>query len=315
MESEALRGNPLGDPHERPLWVWTPPGYDDEPERRYPSVYVIQGYTGQLDMWRNRSAFRPKYPELLDETRPTASSSSSTRGRRSAARSSSTRRRQGGTTRISATSSCPGWTRASGRSGAVHAVGEVEGGYGARHGHPPAGSLRGSPATPAAVSSRYDPAVLPRGGPNAERPLRRLRRALPRRAPRGAGVPPPERRPHPAPVGLRGRVFGRDGTIRLPYDARRPRWFPSSGSAGSSGTSRRSYRGSGRAARAARDLFDCGARDEWFVDLTVEWLRRGLTALGVTATSRSSSSTRRTPRSNIAIRSGSPTSSSASPRR
>jgi putative esterase len=68
LESEALRGNPLGDPHERPLWVYLPPGYDDEPERRYPSVYVIQGYTGQLDMWRNRSPFgAPTYPELCDE--------------------------------------------------------------------------------------------------------------------------------------------------------------------------------------------------------------------------------------------------------
>jgi S-formylglutathione hydrolase FrmB len=66
--SEALRGNALGDPHERPLWVYVPPGYDDEPDRRYPSVYVIQGYTGQLDMWRNRSPFGAKtYPELCDE--------------------------------------------------------------------------------------------------------------------------------------------------------------------------------------------------------------------------------------------------------
>ncbi|HVM17107.1 MAG TPA: alpha/beta hydrolase-fold protein [Gaiellaceae bacterium] len=66
--SDALRGNPLGDPHERPLWVYVPPGYDDEPERRYPSIYVIQGYTGQLDMWRNRSPFGAKtYPELCDD--------------------------------------------------------------------------------------------------------------------------------------------------------------------------------------------------------------------------------------------------------
>ena len=33
IESEALRGNALGDPNVRPLWVYTPPGYDDEPER------------------------------------------------------------------------------------------------------------------------------------------------------------------------------------------------------------------------------------------------------------------------------------------
>jgi S-formylglutathione hydrolase FrmB len=66
--SEALRGNPLGDPHERPLWVYVPPGYDDEPERRYPSVYQLQGFTGQLDMWRNRSPFGERnFPELADE--------------------------------------------------------------------------------------------------------------------------------------------------------------------------------------------------------------------------------------------------------
>ena len=67
FESKALRGNPLGDPPERPLWVYLPPGYDDEPERRYPSVYVIQGLTGQLDMWRNRAPFRRNFPELADD--------------------------------------------------------------------------------------------------------------------------------------------------------------------------------------------------------------------------------------------------------
>jgi hypothetical protein len=67
IDSEALKGNALGDPHVRPLWVYTPPGYDEEPDRRYPSVYVIQGLTGQLDMWRNREWFRPNYPELVDE--------------------------------------------------------------------------------------------------------------------------------------------------------------------------------------------------------------------------------------------------------
>ena len=67
VDSALLRGNPLGDPHTRPLWVYLPPGYDDDESRRYPSVYVIQGMTGQLDMWRNRTAFRRNFPELLDE--------------------------------------------------------------------------------------------------------------------------------------------------------------------------------------------------------------------------------------------------------
>jgi S-formylglutathione hydrolase FrmB len=67
FESETLRGNPLGDPHERPLWVYLPPGYDDSPDGRFPSVYVIQGLTGQLDMWRNRTPFRKNAPELIDD--------------------------------------------------------------------------------------------------------------------------------------------------------------------------------------------------------------------------------------------------------
>jgi S-formylglutathione hydrolase FrmB len=66
LESAALRGNPLGDPHLRPLWVYAPPAYAAEPDRRFPTIYLIQGHTGQLDMWWNRSAFRPNVPELID---------------------------------------------------------------------------------------------------------------------------------------------------------------------------------------------------------------------------------------------------------
>jgi S-formylglutathione hydrolase FrmB len=66
ITSELLRGNPLGDPNERPLWVYLPPGYDDDPDRRYPVVYVIQGYTGHLAMWWNRSPFRQPFPETAD---------------------------------------------------------------------------------------------------------------------------------------------------------------------------------------------------------------------------------------------------------
>src|ERR671921_472417 len=67
FESEVLRGNPLGDPHVRPLLVYLPPGYDDDPERRYAPIFVIQGLTGQVEMWRNRAAFRRNFPELADE--------------------------------------------------------------------------------------------------------------------------------------------------------------------------------------------------------------------------------------------------------
>jgi hypothetical protein len=63
IDSAALAGNPLGDPARRPLWVYVPPGAGDLP---LPALYLIQGHTGQIDMWRNRSAFRPTVPELVD---------------------------------------------------------------------------------------------------------------------------------------------------------------------------------------------------------------------------------------------------------
>ena len=43
------------------------PGYEDDPGRRYPSVYVLQGYTGHVAMWANRSAYRLPFPEAADE--------------------------------------------------------------------------------------------------------------------------------------------------------------------------------------------------------------------------------------------------------
>ena len=46
IEGTRLVGNLLGDPSERDLFVYLPPGYD-ESERRYPAAYLL------------RSAIRP----------------------------------------------------------------------------------------------------------------------------------------------------------------------------------------------------------------------------------------------------------------
>jgi S-formylglutathione hydrolase FrmB len=66
IDSQALTGNPLGDPHRRPLLVQLPPAYDAEPERRFPTIYVLQGLTNQVDMWRNRRSFQRNPLEELD---------------------------------------------------------------------------------------------------------------------------------------------------------------------------------------------------------------------------------------------------------
>jgi S-formylglutathione hydrolase FrmB len=72
LESDALRGNPLGDPHERPVFVWTPPAYDDGPERRWPALYVLQGMFGQARGWFNVSPFARNVPEEIDDLSPPA---------------------------------------------------------------------------------------------------------------------------------------------------------------------------------------------------------------------------------------------------
>ena len=66
VESEILAGNPLGDPTRRPLWVYRPPGVERDHPRLLPVIYLIQGYTGQLDMWLRRDAFEPTVIERFD---------------------------------------------------------------------------------------------------------------------------------------------------------------------------------------------------------------------------------------------------------
>ncbi len=44
LTSSVLAGNPLGDPVERDLYVYVPPGYDET--KRYPALLAIVGFTG-----------------------------------------------------------------------------------------------------------------------------------------------------------------------------------------------------------------------------------------------------------------------------
>jgi hypothetical protein len=66
VESEALADNPLGDPARRPLYVYRPPGVERDHPKPLASVYVIQGFTGQLDMWFGRQPFEPTMIERVD---------------------------------------------------------------------------------------------------------------------------------------------------------------------------------------------------------------------------------------------------------
>jgi hypothetical protein len=48
ITSDALAGNALGDPDRRPVAVYLPEGYDPSASRRYPTLYVLHGYTGNV---------------------------------------------------------------------------------------------------------------------------------------------------------------------------------------------------------------------------------------------------------------------------
>ncbi len=66
VDSELLADNPLGDPARRPLYVYRPPGVRPDGPERMPSVYLIQGFAGQLDEWLARSSMDPTVIERLD---------------------------------------------------------------------------------------------------------------------------------------------------------------------------------------------------------------------------------------------------------
>jgi S-formylglutathione hydrolase FrmB len=68
LSSQALEGNPLGDPHERPLFVWAPP----DTSRRYPTVYVLHAHMRSARSWFNVTPFETSYPEDVESLQPEA---------------------------------------------------------------------------------------------------------------------------------------------------------------------------------------------------------------------------------------------------
>jgi len=68
IDSKALRGNPLGDPAARPLFVWAPA--DDS--RSYPTVYVLHAHMRAARWWFNVEPFARSYPEEIESLSPEA---------------------------------------------------------------------------------------------------------------------------------------------------------------------------------------------------------------------------------------------------
>ena len=280
LVSEALRGNPLGDPHERPLWVYTPPSYAGGP-----TVYVLQGYTGQLDMWLNRTAFRPTFLELLDaadlDARVVLVDSWTSVGGSQFVDSSGSGRYH--------TYICDEivpFVDARYDSNGLRAVaGKSSGGYGAV-------------VTAMLRSDLFQGCASHAGGGVFEVSIRPFFRLAARRLRDAYGGsierfldelrsgPAPLAHPHDLHVllqwGFSAAYAPADGVVRLPYDVATAQVIPELWERWLEHDYPTLVPRHADAFRGLRAIYvDCGTRDEWYLDLTAEWLRRELTALGV----------------------------------
>jgi len=285
FESAALRGNPLGDPHERPLWVWTPPGYAD-PDRRYPSVYVLQGFTGQLDMWRNRQPFRPTYLELLDQAAPECVvvfvDTWTSVGGSQFVDSPATGRYH--------TYLCEEivpWVDARYRTLAARehrgVQGKSSGGYGAMVTAMLRPDLFGGVASHAG-GGVFEVSIRPFFR-EAARTLRDLYGGSVERWLEDFRSRPAFSRPNDLHLLLQwgfSAAYSQSAEVRLPYDPATAEVIPELWEQWLAWDYPMLVPRHADALRSLRAIYvDCGTRDEWFLDLTAEWLRRELTALRV----------------------------------
>ncbi|MCP4870017.1 MAG: hypothetical protein GY898_15000 [Proteobacteria bacterium] len=66
VSSTLLEGNRLGDPVERTLPVYLPPGYDEEPGGRYPVSFYLAGFLGTGRSQLNWKPWAETLPQRLD---------------------------------------------------------------------------------------------------------------------------------------------------------------------------------------------------------------------------------------------------------
>ena len=285
FESDALRGNPLGDPHKRPVWVWTPPGHSRS-GRGYPCVYVLQGFTGQLDMWRNRQPFRPTYPELLDRAAPECVvvlvDTWTSVGGSQFVDSPATGRYH--------TYLCEEivpWVDERYRTlaAAEHrgVQGKSSGGYGAMVTAMLRPDLFGGVASHAG-GGLFEVSIRPFFR-EAARTLRDLYGGSVDRWLEDFRSRPAFSRPNDLHLLLQwgfSAAYSTTPHVRLPYDAATGQVIPELWEQWLAWDYPTLVPGHADALRSLRAIYvDCGTRDEWFLDLTAEWLRRELTALGV----------------------------------
>lgn len=67
IEAPSLKGNLLGDPTEQPIYVYLPPGYEAS-TKRYPTLYLLHGFTSNSSVWINGQYQGMKLQTLMDDS-------------------------------------------------------------------------------------------------------------------------------------------------------------------------------------------------------------------------------------------------------
>ncbi len=67
VAAPALKGNLLSDPTEQSVAVYLPPSYDTSPAKRFPTLYLLHGFTGNNRAWTTNGYQGMSLQPLMDE--------------------------------------------------------------------------------------------------------------------------------------------------------------------------------------------------------------------------------------------------------
>ena len=67
VPAPSLKGNLLGDPTEQPVYVYLPLGYEGS-TKRYPTLYLLHGFTSDSSVWINGQYQGMKLQTLMDDS-------------------------------------------------------------------------------------------------------------------------------------------------------------------------------------------------------------------------------------------------------
>jgi S-formylglutathione hydrolase len=65
VPAPSLKGNLLGDPVEQSVTIYLPPSYDAAPAKRFPTLYLLHGFTGTQKAWTGYARLHTLLDELI----------------------------------------------------------------------------------------------------------------------------------------------------------------------------------------------------------------------------------------------------------